>query len=98
LTVSHVHSGVNPKIELIASITTQADDACGKPGDVFEVPNSPGQVPTLVNFLGFALHYPELSDRMNLFWKQLVWIQSTSLMGRILTSVNRSEENIRSRP
>ena len=47
-------------------------------GNVFEAPITPAQVAVFVNFLGFALHNPEVRDLVSLFWKQLEWIQPES--------------------
>ena len=63
-------------------------------GNVFEAPMTPGQVCTFVNFLGFALHNPEMSALVNLFWEQLDWIQPESYIADgdvLLTFVSRDE-------
>lgn len=65
-------------------------------GDVFETPLTPGQVCTFVNFgHNFALHDPEMAPLVNLFWKQLEWIQPESYIADSeshLTFVSRSED------
>lgn len=47
-------------------------------GEVFEAPLTSGQVSTFANFLGFALHNPEVEDLTRRFWKQLAWVQPES--------------------
>jgi hypothetical protein len=64
-------------------------------GNVFEAPMTPGQVCTFVNFFGFALHDPAMSALVNLFWRQLDWIQPESYVADgdlILTFVSRDED------
>lgn len=64
-------------------------------GNVFEAPMTPGHVCTFVNFFGFALHNPEMSDLVSLFWKQLDWIQPESYIADgdvLLTFVSRNED------
>jgi hypothetical protein len=46
--------------------------------NVFECPTTPGQFFTFVNFLGFALHDSKVQSLIDLFWKQLDWIQPES--------------------
>jgi hypothetical protein len=49
-----------------------------------------------VNFFGFALHNPEMSDLVRLFWKQIGWIQPESYIADgaagLLTFVSRDED------
>jgi hypothetical protein len=63
---------------------------------VFEAPLTPGQVCAFVNFsFGFALHNPEMSDLVSLFWKQIDWIQPESYIADgdvLLTFVSRDED------
>jgi hypothetical protein len=64
-------------------------------GNVFEAPLTSGQVSTFVNFLGFALHNPEVEDLVSLFWKQLDWIQPESYFAdgnAFLTFVTRDKD------
>jgi hypothetical protein len=64
-------------------------------GNVFEAPLTSGQVSTFVNFLGFALHNPEIEDLTSLFWKQLDWIQPESYIADgdlFLTFVTRDAD------
>ena len=64
-------------------------------GNVFEAPLTSGQVSTFVNFLGFALHNPEVEDLVSLFWKQLDWIQPESYIAdgnAFLTFVTRDKD------
>ncbi len=46
--------------------------------NVFESPMAPGEVITFVNFGGFALHEPANRGLIDLFWKQMDWIQPES--------------------
>jgi hypothetical protein len=63
-------------------------------GNVFEAPIMRGQVYRFVNFgPGFALHNPEML--VDLFWKQLDWIQPESYIADadvFLTFVSRNED------
>ena len=65
-------------------------------GNVFEAPLTPGQICTFVNFsFGFALHNPEMSDLVSLFWKQIDWIHPESYIADgdvLLTFVSRDED------
>jgi hypothetical protein len=49
-------------------------------GNVFEAPMQPGQVAVFVNFLGFAVHLPEMQPIAKLFWKQLDLIRPESFV------------------
>jgi hypothetical protein len=64
--------------------------------NVFEAPITPGRVLTFVNFAdGFALHNPEMTNLVSLFWEQLDWIQPESYIADadvLLTFVSRNEE------
>jgi hypothetical protein len=63
-------------------------------GNVFEASMTTGQVYTFVNYLGFALHNPEMSALVNLFWKQIDCIQPESYVADgdvLLTFVSRDE-------
>ena len=63
-------------------------------GNVFEASMATGQVYTFVNYLGFALHDPEMSALVSLFWKQLDCIQPESYIADgdvLLTFVSRDE-------
>jgi hypothetical protein len=62
--------------------------------NVFEAPLAPGQVFTFVNFLGFALHNPEVKELVGLFWRQIDWIQPESYIAdgeAFLTVVSRDK-------
>jgi hypothetical protein len=64
-------------------------------GNVFEAPLTSGQVSTFANFLGFALHNPEVEDLTRLFWKQIAWIQPESYIADgdlFLTFVTRDPD------
>jgi len=64
-------------------------------GNIFEAPLTQGQVSTFVNFLDFALHNPEVGELVQLFWKQLDWIQPQSYIAdgnAFLTFVTRDKE------
>jgi hypothetical protein len=65
-------------------------------GNVFEAAMTPRQVYRFVNFgPGFALHDPEVARLVDLFWKQLDWIQPESYIADadvFLTFVSRNEE------
>jgi hypothetical protein len=48
-----------------------------------------------VNFFGFALHNPKMSNLVSLFWKQIDWIQAESHIADgdvLLTFVSRDED------
>jgi hypothetical protein len=63
-------------------------------GNIFESPTTAGHVSTFVNFAGFALHNPNVRDLVNLFWKQIDWIQCESYIadGDLLTFVSRNRD------
>jgi hypothetical protein len=65
-------------------------------GNVFEAPIAPRQICTFVNFgPSFALHNPEMTSLVSLFWKQLDWIQPESYIAdadTLLTFVSRDED------
>jgi hypothetical protein len=48
--------------------------------NVLESSMTPGHVFTFVNYFGFALHEPEAQNLLDLFWKQLGWIQPESFI------------------
>lgn len=63
--------------------------------NALESPMTPGHVSTFVNHFGFALHDPEAQDLLDLFWKQLEWIQPESFIADgalFLTFASRNKE------
>ncbi|MGA7791730.1 MAG: hypothetical protein WCA19_01745 [Candidatus Acidiferrales bacterium] len=64
-------------------------------GNIFEKPPTSRLVSTFVNYLGFALHNPEVEGLVSHFWKQLDWIQPESYIAdgnAFLTFVTRNQE------
>jgi hypothetical protein len=64
-------------------------------GNIFVEPITPGQLYVFVNFIGFAMHEPVMESLVDLFWKQLEWIQPESYLsdGRdCLIFVSRDDE------
>jgi hypothetical protein len=64
-------------------------------GNVFEAPNASGQICVFVNFLGFALHDPEIQDLVSLFWNQLDRIRPESYVAHgspYLTFASRDKD------
>jgi len=64
-------------------------------GNVFEAPLQPGQVSVFVNYGGFTLHDTGMRSLVDLFWKQLEWINPESYLAEgseYLTFVSRNRD------
>ena len=49
-------------------------------GNIFDAPLEPGLTSVFVNFGGFAFHDPGMQVLIDLFWKQLDWVQPESFI------------------
>lgn len=64
-------------------------------GNVFEATMAPGQVFAFVNYGGFGLHNPEVLSLVDLFWKQMDWVQPESFISdgdQFLTFVSHNKD------